>query len=290
MKKITLMGGIACLAISLTFLSSCKKEAITSKQSSTESGNHAGANQSFKYSAVAKVPGENPENGFLLLKVSSDDETFMKKYVAKLEQTKIVMQEANSTSQDEKDMKPLFDEKESASPVGIDFNWENFKFNREKGKLYKVCAQSTDASKSLVYYTAFTASQFNSGWTWATVNVYNTFYRNLASNVNNCTWYFNNTVNYFYNKQMSYHDNLEIRCFQNSTDNSTVTIWNDLGFPYFTINGISTYYSARFNYQSPPMPTPSSRWVDVNAIYSGYGYSNAILDYTPAQLTFYIAG
>lgn len=286
-NQITLKGGVALMAMSLMFFTSCKKEEITSKKSMTQSENHGAEAQNYKFSAVAKIPGENPENGFLLLTVSSDDEAFMKKYVAKLEQTKISMQEVNSTVQDEKDMKPLFDEKESAS-VGLDFNWNNFTFEREKGKFYKVCALGEDESKSLVYYTAFTNTQFGTSWCWATVNVYNTYYRTSGSNINNCTWYFNNTVIDFYTKQFSYHDNLEIRCFQNTFDNTNNGAFT--GFSYFTISGIVTYYSPRFNYQSPPMPSPSSTWMDVNAIYSGHGWSPSEQTGSPAQLTFYIAG
>ena len=70
----------------------------------------------------------HPENGYLSLKVSSNDEAYLKKYVAKLEQTKIVMAEVNSTKMDEKDVKLLFDEKESQSAVALDFEWKNLRY------------------------------------------------------------------------------------------------------------------------------------------------------------------
>lgn len=284
-NQITFKGGLALIAMSLIFLSSCKKEEITSKTPVSQSGNQNPAKHEYKFSSVAKIPGENPENGFLSLTVSSDDEAFLKKYVAKLEQTKIVFTEVNSTAKDEKNVKPLFGEEESTSSVALDFNWNDFSFEREKGKIYELRLASTDQSKALVYYNAFNNSQFNFGWCVAAVNVYNTFVRPLgASNIDNCRWSFNNTVTDFYIEPMSYHENLEIRCFQNSISNTTPTY---SGFQSFTINGIVTYYRPRVNYVSPEMPTG---YFDVNAIISGSGWSYQELTYTNAALTFYIAG
>nr|WP_294859982.1 hypothetical protein [uncultured Fluviicola sp.] len=288
-NQITLKGGIVLMAMSLMFFTSCKKEEITSKKSMEQSENHGIDTPNYKFSAVAKIPGENPENGFLLLTVSSDDEAFLKKYVEKLEQTKISMQEVNSTYQDEKDMKPLFDEKESASPVGLDFNWNNFKFNREKGKFYKVCALGADESKSLVYYTAFNGANFNFGFGFAAVNIYSTYrYWNINTfsyeNMNNCNWGLSNGSSVFYTQTLSYHGNLEVRCFQPV---SYPTPFDYFGFSYFTINNITTYFRPRLNYTSPDMP---SSYKDENAIITGGGVSTKKQEGSPADLTFYIAG
>ncbi|MNN95128.1 hypothetical protein D3C81_2138860 [compost metagenome] len=85
---------------------------------------------------------------------------------------------------------------------------------------------------------------------------------------------------------MSYHDNLEVRCFQNPFNNTSPSAsYSD--FPYFTINGIVTYYSPRTNYVSPDAP---AGFMDVNAIISGNGWSEYELTYTMAALTFYLAG
>lgn len=277
-NQITFKGGIALMAMSFIFLSSCKKDEIAKKPIG-QSENHASGKIDYKFSAVAKIPGENPENGYLSLKVSSNDEAYLKKYVAKLEQTKIVMAEVNSTKMDEKDVKLLFDEKESQSAVALDFEWKNFSFKREKGKMYQIRMASADQSKALVYYTAFNAAQFNFvTYTVATVNVYSLYN-------SGCTWYFNNTVNDFYSTGLNYHDNLEIRCFQNPLNNTSPSpSYSD--FPYFTINGIVTYYSPRKNYVSPPAP---GGFMDVNAIIRGNGYVAPFIEPT-AALTFYLAG
>ncbi|WP_341907098.1 hypothetical protein [Fluviicola taffensis] len=291
MKKNTLIGGVACLAMSLMFFTSCKKEEITSKKSVTSSENQGMEMPDYKFSAVAKIPGENPENGFLNLKVSSNDEEYLKKYIAKLEQTKIVMTEVNSAEEDQKNVKPLFGEEESTSSVALDFNWDSFSFNRQKGKMYQIRIASTDQSKSLVYYTAYSnVHQFNSSWGYAAVNAYCVYrYWDLSclcyKNMNNSKWYFSNGQSYFYNQTMSYHDNLEMRIFQNSSNNTSPTYTN---FPYFTINGIVTYYRPRTNYTGPDMP---AGYMDVTAITSAYGSS--LLDpFMPsyANLTLYIAG
>lgn len=282
MRKITLIGGIAIMAMSLTFFSSCKKEEITSKKPVSQSGNQNPAKHEYKFSSVAKIPGETPENGFLSLTVSSDDEAFLKKYVAKLEQTKILMEEVASTVENNENVHPLFDEQSNAT-VGLVFDWTNFSFNKEKGKLYAFRLLNKSQSKSLVYYNSLSnQSSFDIGGptvpgTVAAVNVYSTYN-------NACTWYFNNTVNDFYSKGLNYHDNLELRCFQGGF--SILFGPPPSGFGYFTISGITTFYRPRLNYSSPEMPTG---YTDVDAINSGYGYVSPLVE-PGANLTFYIAG
>lgn len=289
MRKITLIGGIAIMAMSLTFFSSCKKEEITSKKPVSQSGNQNPAKHEYKFSSVAKIPGETPENGFLSLTVSSDDEAFLKKYVAKLEQTKILMEEVASTVENNENVHPLFDEQSNAT-VGLVFDWTNFSFNKEKGKLYAFRLLNKSQSKSLVYYNSLSnQSSFDIGGptvpgTVAAVNVYSTYYRNVGSNVNNCTWTFSNAVNNFYSTPLSYHDNLELRCFQGGF--SILFGPPPSGFGYFTISGITTFYRPRLNYSSPEMPTG---YTDVDAISSGSGTS-VLLTPAGANLTFYIAG
>ncbi|WP_343747157.1 hypothetical protein [Fluviicola sp.] len=287
-KHIYSLKGLAIAALTLISLSACKKDEITTKATS-HSGSQTATMPNYKFSAVAEIPGEKAENGFLSVKVSSDDEAYLKKYVAKLEQTKIVMTEVSSTEQDEKDVKPLLEE-ESTSSVTLDFNWDHFSFDREKGKMYQVQIASADQSKSLVYYTAYSnVSGFTSSWGYAAVNVYSTYrYWEAAEfryyNSNNCKWYFNNTQSYFYNQIMSYQDNLELRIFQNASNNTTPTY---TGFQYFTINGIVSYYRPRTNYVSPEMP---AGYIDVTAVTAAFGISNYDSSSTPANLTLYIAG
>lgn len=289
-NQITFKGGLALMAMSLIFLSSCKKEEITKKPIG-QSGNQAVEMPDYKYSAVAKIPGENPKNGFLSLKVSSNDEAYLKKYVAKLEQTKIVMAEVSSTAKDEENVKPLFSEEESKSGVDLDFNWSNFSFDREKGKMYQIKIASADQSKALVYYTAYSnVTGFTSSWGYAAVNVYSTYrYWEPAEfryyNSNNCNWKFHNTQSWFYTESaFSYHANLELRCFQASVSPIPSNYYS---FGNFTINGYTTFYRPRVNYVSPDMP---SGYVDVTAITAALGTSNYDGSSTPADLTLYIAG
>lgn len=288
-KQISLLKGIAFSVLVATSLTACKKEKISQKPND-QTENQAASIPLYKFSAVAKIPGENPENGFLSIKVSSDDEAYLKKYVAKLEETKIKMTEVKSTEEDEKNVKPLFGEEDSKAAVALDFNWDNFSFNREKGKVYQVRIASADQSKSLVYYTAYSnVTSFTSSWGYAAVNVYSIYrYWEAAEfryyNSNNCKWFFNNTQNYFYNQIMSYHDNLELRIFQNASNNTSPTY---TGFQYFTINGIVSYYRPRTNYVSPDMP---AGYIDVTAITAAHGVSNYNGSATPADITLYIAG
>lgn len=290
-NQITFKGGLALMAMSLIFLSSCKKEEITSKTPVSQSGNQNPAKHDYKFSAVAKIPGEKPENGFLSLTVSSDDEAFLKKYVAKLEQTKIVMAEVSSTQENKEDVKPLFNEEESTSSVGLDFNWDNFSFDRQKGKMYHIRMASADQSKGLVYYTAYSNSNgFTSSWGYAAVNVYSQYrYWEPAEfryyNSNNCNWKFHNTQSYFYTESaFSYHANLELRCFQASASPIPSNYYN---FGNFTINGYTTFYRPRVNYVSPEMP---SGYVDMSAITAAIGLSNYNGEAAPADITLYIVG
>lgn len=273
-NQITFKGGIALMAMSLIFLSSCKKEEITRKASG-QSENQASGKIDYKFSAVAKIPGEKAENGYLSLKVSSNDEAYLKKYVAKLEQTKVLFEETLSTKDKEENIQPLLKE-ESKITVALSFDWTNFSSNLEKGKLYAIKLVDQAQTKALVYYGFSNSNSFDIGGpavpgTVAAVNVYSTYN-------GGCTWYFNNTVSDFYSKGLNYHDNLEVRCYQLPFSFSTPQS--------FVINGIRTYYRPRFNYVSDEMPTS---YTDVDAISSGYGYV-APLVLPGATLTFYIAG
>lgn len=284
-NQITFKGGLALMAMSLIFLSSCKKEEITSKKAIGQSENQEVKKHEYKFSAVAKIPGEKPENGFLLLTVSSDDEAFMKKYVSTLEQTKIFMEEVTSTEENKENVHPLFDEQSNAT-VGLVFDWTNYSFEREKGKLYAFRLLKRSQSKSLTYYYSLSnQSSFNIGGTVAAVVLYNTYYRNFGSNVNNSTWYLENGAGNFYSKQLSYHDNLEVRCFQG---NDPIFSNPYPGFASFVISGVRTYYRPRLNYSSPEMPIG---YIDTDAITEGSGYTvDAPLSVASATLTFYIAG
>lgn len=284
MKKITLISGMVCMTISMLILSSCKKEEITSKKANGKTENQQFKPHKAKFSAVAQIPGEHPEDGFLSLKVSSDDEAFLKKYITKLEQTKIVMEEVASTEEDRENIHPLFEE-ESNATVGLVFDWANYHFKKEKGKLYAFQLMDKSQSKSLtLYYSLSNQHSFNIGGTVAAVVIYNTFYRNIGSNVNNSTWQINNAASPFYTKELSYHDNLEVRCFQGYDP------WYPdayPGFPSFVINGIRTHYRPRLNYSSPEMP---AGYTDTDAITEGYGSTVDPRSPASATLKFFIAG
>lgn len=284
-NKTNLLKGFALALGTAVLLSGCKREEITPVQTT---GQQAKPSE-FRYSAEAKIPGENPENGYVSIKVFSDDEAFLEKYVEKLEQSKIVLAETGSAGPDEKNKKPFFEEGESTAPVGLTFNWSNYSFNLEKGKLYQLRMTPAGQEKSLVYYTAYSnISWFNSDFGFAAINVYSThrpWYLQCLCYYDDVTWNFSNGQ-YFTQQYMEYHDNLEIRCFQNSFNNTSPTY---TGFPYFTINGIVTHYRTRKNYVSPEMP---SGYLDVTAITAAQGYQSVVDPAFPAfaDLTFYIAG
>ncbi|WP_343747158.1 hypothetical protein [Fluviicola sp.] len=269
-NQIAWKGGVASLAISLIFLSACKKEEITTKQSNSEPKEQA----ALTYSSVAKIYGERPEEGFLNLTVSSNDEAYLKEYVAKLEQTNIAFQEADP-SQDAKP-NPVA-ESDSKSGVAFHFDWSNYHFNLQKGKIYALAFAKKSDSKALVLFNSM-ANCINfsvSSGSFAAVNLYSTF-------KTGATWYLNSASTGFYHRTLVYHDNLEVRTFTAPTSPGTN------GFGSFVYNSTTVYYRPRINYSSPEMPTP---YTDYGSITSGTGYATLTPDnIATANATFYVAG
>ncbi|MNU88918.1 hypothetical protein D3C71_787460 [compost metagenome] len=185
----------------------------------------------------------------------------------------------------EENIRPLVEEDSNAT-VGLSFDWKNFSFKREKGKLYEFKVADQTPSKSLVYYYGLSnVSQFNIGGTVAYVNVYSTYkYWDLSclcyKRSNNCKWTFNNSQSNFFSETMTYENNLEVRTFRMGGIFSS--------FPSFTVGGYTTYYSARTNDVGPAL---TDGYTDYDAISSGFG-SSLVDPFMPsgATLTFYIAG
>ncbi|MNK08347.1 hypothetical protein D3C87_262800 [compost metagenome] len=271
MKKITLKGGIACLAISILSLASCKKEEITSKKS--VSSDQQTENHHYKFSKVVKIPGENPKNGFLSLKVSSDDEVFLKEYTSKLEQKTVVLREADPSEKFE----PETSENASQSGVSLHFDWSHFNITQEKGKIYGVAlANNNNDSKALTLLYSFSdcTSFTTAGAGYAAVNVYNK--RSPGGSI----WTFGNAnVSDFYSRLMFYNDNFEIRTYTDSFDSG-------MGFNSFVVNGTTVYFRPRYNYSSPEMPLG---YADYNAIKSGYGLDSQFKTFpAKANVAFYL--
>lgn len=285
--KTSLITGIACLALSTTFLSSCKKEEIKANKPVIQTENQDPEIPQDKFSTTIKIPGESAENGFVMLKVTSDDEVYLNKYVAKLEQTKITMEEITSIESKQEDRNPMLEE-ESTSSVGLFFDFTDFKFDRQKGKMYDFKLQDKVQNKSTVFFYSLTnVHQFNIGGTVAVASIYSVYrYWDPSclcyKNSNNCKWTLSNPLGQFYTESpMSYHQNLDIRCFRMPNNGYA-------NFPYFMMNGDKVYYRRGINYTGPSMP---AGYIDTDAISSGFGSS--LLDpFMPsyADLSFYIVG
>lgn len=265
----TLRGGVAFMAISLAFLSACKKEEITSKKAKGEVTEQA----ALRYTSVAKIYGEHPEDGFLNLTVSSNDEVYLKEYVANLEQTMIAFREADPSNESKPN--PV-SETGSKSGVALHFDWSNYHFHLQKGKIYGLAFAQKDDSKALVLHSyVANCIRFSTTGSFAAVNLYSTF-------ATGATWYLNSGNSGFYHRTLLYHDNVEVRTFTAPTSPGTN------GFGSLTYNGTTVYYRPRINYSSPEMPSP---YTDYGAITSGTGYATLTADnVATANTTFYIAG
>lgn len=252
-KKITFTSGLALMSMSLMFFTSCQKEEITSKKSVEQSKEDAikpPKPHVYKFSTVVQIPGENAENGFLSLKVSSDDQKSLDEYLTKLEQCKLMFKEADPSVSSEEKPAAL---SESKSPLSLDFDWSNYHSNLPKGKLYECALTSKDPSKALTLQYTWTISSFTSTNPFACINIY------ITNNVWNTYLYLGSGSNIFFETVRAYHDNLEVRTFLSSSVPST-------GFGTFTYNGTTVRYRPRLNYSSPELPSP---YTDFGAITSG---------------------
>lgn len=247
-KKITFTSGLALMAMSLLFFTACKKEEITSKKSITQSKNPKENPHEYQFSAVANIPGENPEDGFLSLKVSSDDQKSLDEYLSKLQHCKILLQESDPSSKVE--TTPLIQSKEA---ISLDFDWSNYHTALPKGKLYECLLASNDESKALILYYSWSISSFTSTDPFACINIY------ITNTLWNTFLYLGSGSNIFFETIRSTNDNLEVRTFTTSATPGT-------GFGNFTYNGTNVYYRPRLNYSSPELPTP---YTDFGSITSG---------------------
>lgn len=271
-NQITFKGGLALMAMSLIFLSSCKKEEITHKKAISQSENQEVKMPDYKFSAVAKIPGENAKNGFLSVKVSSDNEADLKEYVSKLEKTKVVFVESDPNKPEE--VSPLFDD---ASPVNLHFDWTHFNKNLEKGKVYAMYMQSAD-EKSLINVSTFSnVTSFTTTSGYACVNLYCT-----TSVAANClcrpiiNWaFYNQSGISFYNDWLVYSDNLELRTFVGS---SLESLWR------FDVGSTTIFYQPRLNFSGRLI---TGTLTDYNGIFAAANNQPA---QGKATATFYIAG
>lgn len=267
-KQITLKGGIALMAMSLIVLSSCKKEETTSKKPVEQSEHFEPKPHEYKFSTVVQIPGEKAENGFLSLKVSSDEKKSMDEYIAKLEQCKVIFKEADLSSEE----KPtaLF---ETKSAVSLDFDWNNYHSTQPKGRLYECFLTSKDPSKALTLQYTWTISSFTSTSPFACINIY------ITNTLWNTFLYLGSGSSNFFETIRTTNDNLEVRTFITTATPGT-------GFGNFTYNGTNVYYRPRLNYSSPELPSP---YTDFGAITSGAWYSTFNFNLVNSNVRLYIA-
>ncbi|MNU70240.1 hypothetical protein D3C71_596420 [compost metagenome] len=284
--KTPLIKGIACLAISTMLLSSCEKEKIKANRSIPQTENHNLEVRQDQFSRTIKIPGESAKNGFVTLKVTSNDEAYLNKYVSKLEQMKVILEEATSTDSKKEDLHPILEE-ESMSSVGVFFDWTNFTFDRQKGKRYEFKIQDKAQTKSTVFfYSLSNVHQFDIGGTVAIVSIYSTYrYWNPGClcylRSNNCKWTLRNASGEFFSESMTYQNNLDVRCFK-------MPVGSFASFPSFMSGSDQIYYRKAVNYVGPAMPVG---YIDQDKITSGYG-SSLVDPFMPsyATLSFYIEG
>lgn len=267
-KKITFTSGLTLMVMSLMFFTSCKKEEITSKQSGTQSESQKVKPHEYPFSAIAKIPGENPENGFLSLKISCDDQKSLDEYLTKLQHCKIMFKEADPSVKVE--TTPLVQSKEI---VSLDFDWSNYHSMQPTGKLYECFLTSNDQSKALTLQYTWTISSFTSTSPFACINIY------ITNSLWNTYLYLGSGSNIFFETVRSTHDNLEVRTFTTSATPGT-------GFGSFTYNGTNVYYRPRLNYSSPELPTP---YTDFGSITSGAWYNTFNFNLVNSDVRLYIA-
>lgn len=278
--------------LSFIALSACKKEKIIENIHDDQSQSQSLLQTDYKYSSIVKIQGEKPEDGYLNLTVSSNDEDYLKIYIAKLEKVKIIHKEANLLSDTKAEKPNSLIDNESDAGVSLYFDWSNFHSHFEKGKLYGIYLTPKDQgnTKSLVLlYSMNNVTSFSTTGSYAAVNVYSTqppFQAGCLCNTQS-KWSFTNADGFhLYEKTMSRYDNLEMRTFS--------CIFLDCYYENFALSPTTyytehrIYYRPRFNYSSPELPP---YYADYNHIKSGAGknsYTNVVSE--KATVTFYIAG
>lgn len=281
---------VAIVAISIMTLSACKKENLKEKlgkQSQSQPVEASG----YKYSSVVKIQGATTESGYLQMTVSSDDENYLKTYVTQLEKSTITFIEADLSKENEGGSNALI-EGESEAGVSLNFDWSNFHFDLEKGKLYGVylAAKGQGNSKSLVLlYSYNNVTSFTNSSGYAAVNVNSTQpgFQFGCLCTTQSKWKFTNIEGFnLYEKLMSKGDNLEIVTF---SCNFTGCYYDNYGIsPITYYGGNPVYYNPRFNYSGAVIPAAS---IVYNHIKTGTGintYTNSVSE--KATVTFYIAG
>lgn len=291
-NQITLRKGFVVAVIALLALPACKKE---DRKPEVMEQTLSEQELNYKHSSTVKIYGETAKDGYLQLTVSSDDKEYLEEYTNALEQSMIKF-ELTDPSQEEKNKPEPLLTGESESKVFLSFDWSNYHFNFEKGKLYGIffVSKNLENNKALVkLHTSNNVSGFTTTSGYAAVNVYST----LPSFNGGCLctvkgrWRFTNSDGYFfYEKNLTYHDNLELRCF------TSVSLWtsNPNNLPEHENISVSTilnvgkvYYRPRLNYTSPDLP---GDYVDYNFIRSGNGSDTYVGMPAEATVTYYIKG
>lgn len=266
----------------IIFLGSCKKDIVSKKLDKP----NLIVNSDYKR-VVNLYAGENGQ-GYVKLTIVSENFNYLNKYCQKFENANINLIQINNT-----DEPRLSEEKfDTLGYVKLHFDWTNFNFDLEKGKLYNLQISQANSERELILTHTFTnvSEISSSGAGFAAINIYNTYQKPWTcfcnQDVLTSIWRTKHSSNYFYNKAMDRYDNLEIRSFSKNYSGSVPADYYSL---YINQQGNTVYGRPRFNYSSSGLPTD---YTDVNTIIEAKGcaYPNGFIGVTPATLKLYIAG
>jgi hypothetical protein len=282
--KILLFG-----ALCLTVLS-CKKDNLKLQkepQSVIQPNSNGNAGNLFKFQKDIKIiAGENCE-GYVILTVASNNQSYLDSYCKQYEKSKINLIPKELLQDSKADIDNNAD---SVNFISIHMNLDNLVYKTNKEDHYAF-GFSNAAGNEKVYsntYSGISAISFSQPV--LAVSIYNEYRKPFLSgsgrNIATAQWtvhFMGGTEYPFASAYFDYHSNLDVQTFwdYNSPGNfplASNSTYNAFPYSYYL------RYRARYNYSGPGLPAGS---IETNGILSASGYNSTYGESCPATVTVY---
>lgn len=287
MNTKNLFFGVLCLAIF-----SCEKANLKPQkepQPVTQSNSSGNAADLSKFKKDIKImAGENCE-GYVILTISSNNQSYLNSYCKKYEKSKINLI-PESSLQSEKSASENTDEAGSKNYVSIHMNLDHFVYKPTEEGHYALGFSNSEGQEKVTSFTYYSASGITFSSPVLAISIYNEyrkpFYTGSGRNNETARWIVNfmgGTQYPFTSAYFDYHENLDVHTFWDygtsfpSASNSTY-----IAAPY-TYN---LRYRARYNYSGPALPSGA---IETNGIMSATTEWNPYyLEWPSATITVYV--
>jgi hypothetical protein len=291
MKKI-IYSTLVALSLCLTFFS-CKKDNLKLQkepQSVTQSNSGDNAGDLFKFKKDIKMmAGENCE-GYVILTVASNNQSYLDSYCKQYENSKINLI-PDGLLQDAKAAVDHFNDADSANYISIHMNLDNLVYKTDKKDHYAF-GISNAAGNEKVYsntYSNITAISFSQPI--LAISIYNEYRKPFLSgsgrNIATAQWtvHFMGGTEYPYaSAYFDYHSNLDVHTFWDYNSPGNFPLASNSTYIQYPYGTYYLRYRARYNYSGPSLPAGA---IETNGILSGSGYNSTYGQSCPATVTVY---